>query len=108
MLKKVIYAKQYFTFTFCNISGPHFLSHCDFSNRQNLFQSVHKQEQTDEIKQSIGKLSSLVGALQIHEVMIDSNLVIKKKNLPTDPFYKAVLINQTRRPVTNDLEFDDV
>ena len=45
--------------------------------------------------------------LQIHEVMIDSNLVIKKKNLPTDPFYKAVMINQTRRPVTNDLEFDD-
>ena len=138
------------------------MSHCDFSNRQNLFQSlnqskclgffflvwksflllnipsvdleimlklihkaedvakllkektnlsyditVHKQEQTDEIKQSIGKLSSLVGALQIHEMMIDSNLVIKKKNLPTDPFYKAVMINQTRRPVTNDLEFDD-
>ena len=70
--------------------------------------TVHKQEQTVEIKQSIGKLSSLVGALQIHEVMIDSNLVIKKKNLPTDPFYKAVMINQTRRPVTNDLEFDDV
>ena len=70
--------------------------------------TVHKQEQTDEIKQSIGKLSSLVGALQIHEVMIDSNLVIKKKNLPTDPFYKAVLINQTRRTVANDLEFDDI
>ena len=30
-----------------------------------------------EIKESIGKLSSLVGALQIHEVMLNSNLVIK-------------------------------
>ena len=44
MLKKVIYAKQYFTFTFCNISGPHFLSHCDFSNRQNLFQSLNQSK----------------------------------------------------------------
>ena len=58
--------------------------------------TVHQQEQTDKIKQSIGKLSSLVGALHTHEVMIDSNLVMKKKNLPTDPFYKA------------DVDYDDI
>ena len=67
--------------------------------------TVHQQEQTDKIKQSIGKLSSLVGALHTHEMMIDSNLVMKKKNLPTDPFYKAVLIKESRR---TDVDYDDI
>ena len=58
-------------------------------------------------------MSSLVGAMKIHEVMIDSNLVIKKKNLPTDPFYKAVLIKQNRRKsavsnADNDSDYDDI
>ena len=75
--------------------------------------TVHKQDKTDEIKNSVGQLSSLVGAMKIHEVMIDSNLVIKKKNLPTDPFYKAVLIKQNRRKsavsnADNDSDYDDI
>ena len=45
----------------------------------------------------MGKLSSLTGAMQIHEVMIGSDLSIKKKNLPTDPFYKSVEIKESRR-----------
>ena len=70
--------------------------------------SVHKQKETDAIKNSIGKLNSLVGALKIHEVLIDENLVIKKKNLPTDAFYKAVLITERRRKsaVCNDSDSD--
>ena len=35
--------------------------------------------------------------------MIDS-----KKNLPTDPFYKAVLIKESRRKATNDVDYDDI
>ena len=78
--------------------------------------SVHKQDKTDQIRRSIGKLSSLVGALKIHEILIDQNLVVKKKNLPNDPFYKSVLIKESRRKstisISNDSdsgsEFDDI
>ena len=44
-----------------------------------------------------GKLSSLTGAMQIHEVTIRSDLSMKKKNLPTDPFFKAVEIKESRK-----------
>ena len=44
-----------------------------------------------------GKLSSLTGAMQIHEVTIGSDLSMKKKNLPTDPFFKAVEIKESRK-----------
>ena len=37
------------------------------------------------------------------KVMIDS-----KKNLPTNPFYKAVLIKESRRKATNDVDYDDI
>ena len=72
----------------------------------------HKQEETDRIRNSLGKLSSLVGAMKIHEVLIDEDLVVKKKNLPTDAFYKPVLIRESRRNLTvendSDSEYDDV
>ena len=44
-----------------------------------------------------GKQSSLTGAMQIHEVTIGSDLSMKKKNLPTDPFFKAVEIKESRK-----------
>ena len=55
----------------------------------------------------------MVGALKIHEVLIEENLKIKKKNLPTDPFYKDVVLKESRRrsSVCNDSdadEFDDI
>ena len=59
--------------------------------------TVHYKEKTEEINRSMGKLSSLTGAMQIHEVMIGSDLSIKKKNLPTDPFFKSVEIKESRR-----------
>ena len=78
------------------ISSSIFMSHSDFS-----FQCF-----------SVGQLSSLVGALKIHEVLIQTDLVVKKKNLPSDPFYKAVLIQQSRRKsavnANDDLEYDDI
>ena len=40
---------------------------------------------------------SLTGAMQIHEVNIGSDLSMKKKNLPTDPFFKAVYIKESRK-----------
>jgi hypothetical protein len=52
---------------------------------------------TTLINRSMGKLSPLTGAMQIHEVVIGSDLSVKKKNLPTDPFFKVVDIKESRR-----------
>ena len=46
-------------------------------------------------------------------MLIERNLVIKKKDLPSDAFYKAVLIRQSRRDSTvsdvNDgSDYDDI
>ena len=74
--------------------------------------SVHKQEKTDEIKNSIGRLNPLIVALKIHEVLIEKNLEIKKKNLPTDAFFKGVLLKESRRRSTvcndSDSEYEDI
>ena len=71
-----------------------------------------KQEETERIRNSLGKLSSLVGAMKIHEALIDEELVVKKKNQPTDAFYKAVLIRESRRNMAvenySDSEYDDI
>ena len=56
---------------------------------------------------SIGNLSSLTGALKIHEILIGQDLVVKKKMLPNDPFYKAVLIKESRKKSTVTNIFDD-
>ena len=97
------------------------LSHTNMSHtfflRTNLTYdiTVHKQEETDRIRNSLGKLSSLAGAMKIHEVLIEDNLVVKKKNLPTDAFYKMVNIRESRRKVAaagakndSDFEYDDI
>ena len=51
--------------------------------------------------------------MKIHEVMIGEDLTIKKKNLPSDPFYKAVNVIESRRRSTavicdSGSEFDDI
>ena len=58
---------------------------------------------------SIGNLSSLTGALKIHEISNDQDLVVKKKILYSDPFYKAVLIKESKKKsaVNNFLEDND-
>ena len=58
---------------------------------------------------SIGSLSSLTGALKIHEIFIGQDLVVKKKMLSSDPFYKAVLIKESRKKsaVNNILDDND-
>ena len=70
--------------------------------------TVHHQHDTDKIKNSLGKLSPLVGALKVHEVFIGDDLVIKKKNLPSDPFYKAVLIKESKRRLSAPAYNDDM
>ena len=69
--------------------------------------TVHKQEDTDAIRDSLGHLSSLTGALKIHEIFIGEDLVVKKKMLPSDPFYKAVLIKESRKKSTGTNVLDD-
>ena len=89
------------------------MSHSDTKNSQKVSPilitytiTVHKQEDTDAIRNSLGQLSSLTGALKIHEIFIGEDLVVKKKMLPNDPFYKAVLIKESRKKsaVTNILD----
>ena len=63
--------------------------------------NVHKQEDTDAIRNSLGHLSSLTGALKIHEIFIGQNLEMKKKMFPNDPFYKAVLIKESNKWLIN-------
>ena len=50
--------------------------------------------------------------MKIHEALIDEELVVKKKNQPTDAFYKAVLIRESRRNLAvendSDSEYDDI
>ena len=42
------------------------------------------------------KLGPLVGALKLHEVFICGDGVLRKKDLPTDTFYKHVTIRESR------------
>ena len=58
--------------------------------------SIHKKGDIEKVKESMPKLSALIGALKLHEVMITSDGVIKKKDLPTDTFYKQVTIRESR------------
>ena len=66
--------------------------------------NVHKQEDTDAIRNSLCHLSSLTGA---HEIFIGQDLVVKKKMFPNDPFYKVVLIKESRKKSTVTNIFDD-
>ena len=59
--------------------------------------TVHCKEKTPEIDRSIEKLSLPTGAFQIHEVLIGSDLSVKKKHLPTDPFHKSMDIKKSSR-----------
>ena len=83
-----------------------------FDKNNFLYFSVTQTEETERMRNSLGKLSSLVGAMKIHEALIDEELVVKKKNQPTDAFYKAVLIRESRRNLAvendSDSEYDDI
>ena len=59
--------------------------------------SIHTSKKIEDIRESMPKLRPLVGAMKIHEVLISSSGVIKKKNLPSDVFYQHVNIKESRR-----------
>lgn len=58
---------------------------------------IHTKDQIEEVKESMPKLSGLVGALKVHEVVITADGVIKKKDLPSDTFFKQVNIRESRK-----------
>ena len=66
--------------------------------------TIHKQEKTEDIRNSLPKLGPLVGAMKTHEVMITADGSIKKKNLPSDAFYKSVKIKESRKHKKVDLD----
>ena len=58
--------------------------------------TVHTKEDIEQLKETMPKLGPLVGAMKLHEIMITPEGGVKKKNLPTDPFYQPVIIKETR------------
>ena len=58
--------------------------------------SIHTKEEIEMVKESMPKLGPLVGAMKIHEILITPDGHVKKKDLPTDPFYKSVNIKESR------------
>ena len=54
----------------------------------------------------------MIVALKIHEVLIEKNLEIKKKNLLTNAFFKGVILKERRRRSTvrndSDSEYEDI
>jgi hypothetical protein len=70
--------------------------------------SIHTKENIEQVKKSMPKLSSLLGAMKVHEVLISENGVIKKKDLPTDTFYKQVTIRESRIRRIHEPEAEDV
>ena len=71
--------------------------------------SIHTAKDIEEVKESLPKLGPLVGAMKIHEVLISSSGIIKKKNLPSDVFYQHVKIKESRRHrrVSGNVEHDE-
>ena len=59
--------------------------------------SIHTAEVIKEFRDSLPKLSSLTGAMNILEILINPNRVVQKKNLPSDVFYQNVNIKESRR-----------
>ena len=58
--------------------------------------SIHTKEEIENLRNSMPKLGPLVGALKLHEVFISGDGVLRKKDLPTDTFYKQVTIRESR------------
>ena len=44
------------------------------------------------------KLGPFVGALKIHKILISSDRLVKKKNMPSDLFYQNVRVKESRKP----------
>ena len=58
--------------------------------------SIHTKEEIETVRNSMPKLGPLVGALKLHEVFISGDGLLRKKDLPTDTFYKQVTIRESR------------
>ena len=58
--------------------------------------SIHTKEEIETVQNSMPKLGPLVGALKLHEVFISGDGLLRKKDLPTDTFYKQVTIRESR------------
>ena len=71
--------------------------------------SIHTSKEIEDIREYMPKLGPLVGAMKIHEVLISSSGIIKKKNLPSDVFYQHVNIKESRRyrRVSGDVQDDE-
>ena len=58
---------------------------------------VHTEEEVKKVADSLPKLSSLNGALSIHELLFEKDGKVFAKKLPSDPIYFPVEIKTSRR-----------
>ena len=57
----------------------------------NIDLKIHTKEDIKNVKENMPKkIGPLVGAKKVHELLFEINVNIKKKNLPSDIFYKPV------------------
>ena len=49
--------------------------------------TIHTKEEIERVKETMPKLGPLVGALNLHEVLVSADVLLQKKVLPSDKFY---------------------
>ena len=68
----------------------------------------HTAEEIKIIKDSHPKLGPLTGAMKIHEIVISSDGVCKKKNMPSDLNYQKFKIKESRKRIRENPESDEI
>ena len=69
---------------------------------------IHTAEEIKIIKDSLPKLGPLTGAMKIHEIVISSDGVCKKKNMPSDLNYQEFKIKESRKRIRENPESDEI
>ena len=69
---------------------------------------IHTKDDVQKVANSLPVLSSLTGALKIHELLFDRDGQVLAKNLPTDPFYFDVNIRVSRKKAVQAVNEGDI
>ena len=68
---------------------------------------IHTKDDVQKVANSLPVLSSLTGALKIHELLFDKEGKVLAKNLPTDPVYFEVIIRVSRKKAVQAVDEGD-
>lgn len=65
---------------------------------------MHTKEDVKKVEDALPVISSLRGALKIHELLYDENGQVFMKNLPTDPIYTPVYLRTSRKKAVQNID----